>query len=136
MDRPQSMKTNNLNPEYVLAPFKDALGSVYAKVCNDIKAQLGRLDKDVVTKSSGWTVGAKHSIVSKDGHKLLLPPNAEWTYLLRFGMQFTAIREAGSTAEPQYDMAIVAEIPAICRGWIEKELSGSKVNPATVGTSK
>lgn len=116
------MKTQNLNPEVELACFRDALGGSFAKVCADIKSELGRLDKDVVSKSTGWKVLAtKGAIESKEGHKLFLPLNAGWPVLLRFGMQLTAIATNGSSDAPKYSMNIQAELPFECKEWFARK---------------
>jgi hypothetical protein len=109
----------NLVPSTFLAPFKSTMGVHFDKVCNDIGANIGRIEKDVVTKHGDWTCGTKGKLQSKDGHVLQLPLNAPWTVLVRFGLQLTAIAKNGSSDEPAYTMTIDADIPAEAKSWYE-----------------
>lgn len=112
-------KLNNLNPKQFLAPFKKTLGFTFDKVCADIASDLGRLEKDIQTKSGDWKPGTKGKLLSKDGHTLQLPLNAPWCPLVMFGLQLTAIAKNGSSLEPAYTMGVEADIPAICVNWVD-----------------
>lgn len=113
-------KLSNLTPKLVLAPFKSAMNSHFDKVCADVQSNLGRLEKDIITKSTDWQCGTKGAIVSKDGHKLQLPLNAPWATLLRFGLQIGNIIKNGSSDEPKYVMIIESELPAECVSWFKQ----------------
>jgi hypothetical protein len=126
-------KLNNLVPAIVLAPFAQVMGEPhFTKVCADVASNLGRLEKDIITKSGGWKNGARGAIVSKDGHKLQLPLNAPWASLIRFGLQLTEIATNGSSLEPVYKMEIHAELPAVCANWFETNYRGKPVVKETV----
>lgn len=112
-------KLNNLKAEAILAPFKADCGNFFDKLCQDVNSNLGRLEKDILTKSGEWKVGTKGKLLSKDGHTLQLPLNAAWTPLVQFGIRLMEIQNAGSSLEPKYSMQIEATIPAVCTNWID-----------------
>ena len=110
-------KLNNLKPEIVLACFREETGVHFSKLCNDISSNLGRIEKDVITKPGQWKVGTKGKLVAKDGHTLQLPLNAPWAILLQFGMRANELSQAGSSVEPQHTMEIQCTMPAPCEAW-------------------
>lgn len=121
-------KLNNLKANVILAPFQlEITDAHFTKLCNDIDSNLGRLEKDIVTKSGDWKVGAKGALVSKDGHKLQLPLNAPWATLVRFGLQLNAIMKAGSSLEPAYEMELQSTLPAECENWFNTNYRNTKV---------
>ncbi len=121
-------KLNNLVPSQFLACFAATMGQPhFDKVCADISSNLGRIEKDIVTKSGAWKCGAKGTLVSKDGHKLQLPLNSAWASLVRFGLQIQEIATAGSSLEPSYKMEIHAELPAFAVNWFETNYRGKPV---------
>jgi hypothetical protein len=113
-------KINNLNVKAELSCFSDEFGPAFEKLINDTSANVGRLEGAIVSKATGWSVGTKGRIVSKEGHTLALPLNAAWAQLLLFGMQITRIATNGSTDEPAYKMDIQADVPACCEVWAAK----------------
>lgn len=119
-------KINNLRAESYLKPFRNELGGLFDKMVNDCNAFVGRLEKDIITTQSGWVVGAKGRLVSKEGNILQLPLNSEHSILIQFGLKLQAIADAGSTDEPVYKMDVQSTIPANCRVWIDK-LRNTKV---------
>ena len=120
-DQKYMSKLNNLKASVFLTPFKNAVGNHFDKLCRDIDSKIGSLEKDIVTKSSGWKVGTKNRLVSKDGNTLQLPPNAKWTIIVNFGLELTALCVAGSSRNDdgtiKYDMAVQAELPAEAVEW-------------------
>lgn len=127
-------KINNLNVRAELVCFSDEFGLAFDKLVNDTQANVGRLEGTIVSKATGWSVGTKGRIVSKEGHTLALPLNAAWAQLLLFGMQINRIATLGSTDEPKYVMGIQADVPACCAVWaakfIEEYLTVEKPSPA------
>jgi len=113
-------KINNLNIKAELDCFTDVFGPAFDKLVNDTSANVGRLEGTIVSKATGWSVGTKGRIVSKEGHTLALPLNAAWAQLLLFGMQINRIANNGSTDEPKYEMDIQADVPACCEVWAAK----------------
>lgn len=121
-------KLNNLKASVILACFKNEVTEKhFPKLCADIDSNLGRLEKDIVTKAGEWKVGAKGTLVSKDGHKLQLPLNAPWATLVRFGLQLNALASAGSSLEPVYAMQIDANLPAECENWFSTNYRNKSV---------
>ncbi len=113
-------KINNLNVRAELSCFSDEFGPAFDKLVNDTAANVGRLEGSIVSKATGWSVGTKGRITSKEGHTLSLPLNAAWAQLLLFGMQINRIANNGSTDEPVYKMGIQADVPACCEVWAAK----------------
>lgn len=113
-------KINNLNVKLELGCFSDEFGPSFEKLVNDISANVGRLEGSIVSTATGWSVGTKGRIVSKEGHTLALPLNAAWAQLLLFGMQIQKIARNGSTDEPKYTMDIQADVPACVEVWADK----------------
>lgn len=112
-------KMNHLKAEIVLASFSEALGGSFERISQEWDSQLGRLEKDIVSKSSKWTVAAKGKIVNKEGHSLQLNLNAPLHTLVRYGIMLANIRDNGSTDEPSYRMDIQAQLPADCVQWFK-----------------
>lgn len=116
-------KLNNLKAQEYLAVFKQAMGAHYDKVCNDINSWVGQKENTIVSKQTGWTVGTKGRLVSKDGHTLQLDLNAGYTPLILFGMQLTAINNNGSHLDSQgkvaYNMDVQADIPYSAKTWFD-----------------
>lgn len=110
-------KLTNLKASVILNAFKSEVGNHFDKLCGDVDSNLGRLEKDIVTKAGDWKCGARGSLISKDGHKLQLPLNAPWATLVRFGLQLNEIAKNGSSLEPAYAMEINAILPAECEAW-------------------
>lgn len=123
-------KLNNLKAETYLAVFKNTMGVHFPKVCADINSWIGQRESTIVSKQSGWTVGTKGRLVSKDGHTLQLDLNAAWTPLVLFGMQLSAINTNGSTVDNSgkvvYDMDVQADIPAASKSWYETHYINAK----------
>lgn len=123
------MSKLNIVPQVVFAPFKAALGACWDKVCNDTKAFLGRLEKDITTKSGDWKVTNTGKLRSKDGNEVQMPLNNPISVLVRFGMQLTDIAKNGGFAG-QYKLnedrtevlhiGIEAGIPSECQAWIDQ----------------
>lgn len=114
-------KFNNLNPEACFAPFAKELGNLMPKLVNDAKTMLGRLEKDIATKSGEWKATASFKLTSKEGHSLQLPPNNPLTILLCFGMRLNELSKAGG-------FEAVATIPKPCAAWIENLRVVAKIN--------
>jgi hypothetical protein len=107
------MKTDNLIIEKALAPFKLSLGDNMGKIINDIKALLGRVEKDIVVKDGEWKASAGFKLSRKNGETIQLPANNPATILLCFGMR---IGELAKNA----DCSITAGIPSQCEAWVKE----------------
>jgi hypothetical protein len=114
-------KIANLQAANYLKPFRDEMGNLYAKCVNDCDTFVGRLEKDVLSKSSGWQVGTKGRLVSKEGHTLQLPPNSGYSSLIQFGLQIQRIADNGSIDEPVYKMDIQSNMPFACKQWFDNQ---------------
>lgn len=124
-------KLNNLKAQEYLAPFKQAMGTYFDKVCNDINSWVGQKESTIVSKQTGWTVGTKGRLVSRDGHTLQLDLNAGYTPLILFGMQLTTINLNGSRLDGQgkvaYDMSVQADIPFSAKSWFDAKYVNATV---------
>lgn len=129
-------KLANLKAETYLAVFQNTMGMHFPKVCNDINSWIGQRESTIVSKQTGWTVGTKGRLVSKDGHTLQLDLNAAWTPLVLFGLQLTAINTNGSTVKAdgtvQYNMDVQADIPAASKAWYETHYINAKLKTEPV----
>jgi len=114
-------KLSNLKASAFLAPFESTMGLHFEKLVKDVNSWLGELEGNIVSKQSGWIVGTKGRLTSKDGHTLALPLNAAWSHLVMFGMRLQAINDAGSELNSdgtvKYNMAVQSDIPACCKAW-------------------
>lgn len=121
-------KLTNLKASVILACFKNEVTDAhFTKLCNDVDSNLGRLEKDIITKAGDWKCGTKGALVSKDGHKLQLPLNAAWATLVRFGISLNEITKNGSSLEPEYRMEIHATLPSECEAWFNTNYRGKAV---------
>jgi hypothetical protein len=131
-------KLENLNVKTALACFSEVCGEPhFAKLCNDVAANVGDLAKTVVSKSTGWRVGTKGRLVSKEGHSLQLPLNAPWATLLRFGMEIEAITERGTLEEPtKRVMTAQCTMPAQCWVWWNQRVAKAVAEAAKAATEE
>lgn len=130
-------------PEIELHPFKDALGTLFGKVCNDAKAFIGRLEsnnegKDVKSILSGTSVTSKGVLKSKEGYTLQMPLNNPMTFLVLFGMQLTKLDNSMDNRKLSQDKKTVesggiqSRIPSVCQDWIEQQRNELKQGTAKV----
>ncbi len=134
------MSKLNIVPAVVFHSFKDELGELFPKVCNDAKAFFGRLEKDIKVTAGVWKCSTKGELQSKDGNKVQMPLNNPMSILIRFGMQLNEIAERASFGG-QFKLAedgqsvvhggIIASIPRECESWIAEQKKAAKV-PAPV----
>lgn len=126
------MKTQKLNIEVLFHPFKNALGDVFAKVCNDAKSLLGRLDKDILTTGGNWKPGVKGKIMSVDKNELQLPLNNPMSSLILFAMEVQQLNRRADFGGNEYhkrgdafalNEGIQCELPVVCKSWIKQEVS-------------
>lgn len=125
----------NLQPETIFAPFKDALGLHFARVCDLAKCQLGRWEKDVKSTAGVWKCSDKGILSSKEGHKLQLPLNNPLSILIRFGVQLSDIASKGDF-DGVYTLndktGVVAHcgmqvgIPRTCEDWFQQLAKSAK----------
>jgi len=106
-------KLGNLSPEIALRAFAVALGNEFAGICAVAKTKLGNWEKDIKSEVGDWKCSAKCVLVSKEGHKVQMPPNDAIAILLKFGMRLNEIAEAG-----QFD--VDAEIPKDCSAYVDE----------------
>lgn len=123
------INTQDISPEILFRPFRASIGKCYDKVCNDTKAMLGRLDKDIKVKNQGWKAGSKGAIENKYGLKLQLPLNNPASLLILFALQIQHLArnaEFGGEYKEGHDggvqnEGVICKLPASCINWIEQE---------------
>ena len=113
------MKFDNLVIENALAPFKSSLGDNMPKIVSDIKAQLGRVEKDIKLTDGAWKASAGFKLSRKNGETVQLPPNNPATILLCFGMRFVELAKNA-------DCSLTAGIPSVCEAWVKEHSHQAK----------
>lgn len=136
------MSKFNINPIVELHPFKEALGQLFPKICNDTKAFIGREEaandgKNVKATLSGVTMSAKCLLKSKEGYTLALPMGNPLSILLRFGMELSKLdnnmdnrvvdKETGDVTG-----GIQSKLPKSCVDWVNQQRAAIKQGTSEV----
>lgn len=108
------MKLDNLIVEKALAPFAKDIGEKHMpKIVNDVKAMLGRVEKDIKMTDGDWKASATFKLSRKNGEVVQLASNHPATVLLCFGMRLNDIAKNG-------EFEVTATVPKQCTAWIEQ----------------
>lgn len=113
------MLISNENTQTLFAPFKQALGEVYPKVCNDAKAYYGRVDKNIKAEGGDWKLKgkvAKGEVANKATYTLLLDANNPITPLTLAAMD---VRDFSKRHAIDPDN-IQVPLPKACLSWIDQ----------------
>lgn len=114
------MLISNENIPNLYAPFREAIGAAFDKVCNDAKALFGRVDKDIKAEGGDWKVKgkvAKGEVANKAVYTLLLPANNPITPLTLAAMD---VREVSKRHVMDIE-AFQLPLPKACQAWIDNE---------------
>ena len=101
------------NVSKAIAPFATVLGDNHDKIVNDIRAALGRWNKDAKLTEGEWKASASFKLTRKDGIAIQMPANNPAAILLAFGMRICELEKAGG-------FEIEATIPKNCEAWIQQ----------------